>query len=104
MRYKVKFRLDDALSGRTEDREKIDDLLKTLSTIEAEILYLKRRIGLLEEEISRIKRENQNRMSELQRARTVKMYTDLHPCTQLKHAEQIIHFQGLNFRISTKKL
>lgn len=63
-------RLDDGLRGRAEDRVKIDDLLGTLSTIEAEVNLLRRRIALLEEEITRIKVENQNLMTELQRART----------------------------------
>lgn len=53
------------------ERDKIDEFLVVLSNIEAEINLLRRRIALLEEEISRIKKENQRLVGELQRARTV---------------------------------
>ena len=59
------------MKAHADDRQKIDDLLVLLSQIEAEVNLLKRRIALLEEEIARIKRENQQLMGELQRARTV---------------------------------
>ncbi|CAD6185298.1 unnamed protein product [Caenorhabditis auriculariae] len=66
----VRRKYDDAVKGREGDRIKIDQLLVTLSNIEAEISLLKRRIAQLEEEVKRIKIENQRLLSELQRART----------------------------------
>uniref|UniRef100_A0A8R1DH11 Uncharacterized protein n=1 Tax=Caenorhabditis japonica TaxID=281687 RepID=A0A8R1DH11_CAEJA len=60
---------DEANAGRAEDRQKIDDLLVELSTLEAEINLLKRRIALLEEEVARLKKENARLVSELQRVR-----------------------------------
>uniref|UniRef100_A0A915PZQ1 IF rod domain-containing protein n=1 Tax=Setaria digitata TaxID=48799 RepID=A0A915PZQ1_9BILA len=59
-----------ATKARLADRDKIDELLVALSNIEAEINLLRRRIALLEEEILRIKKENQRLVGELQRART----------------------------------
>ncbi|VDK30209.1 unnamed protein product [Anisakis simplex] len=63
-------RFDEATKARLVDREKIDELLVQLSNIEAEINLLRRRIALLEEELMRIKKENQRLVGELQRART----------------------------------
>ena len=67
---KNRFRYEDAVRGREQDRAKIDALLKQLADLEAEIAYLKRRIAELEAEVKRIKQENQRLLSELQRART----------------------------------
>ncbi|CAJ0563957.1 unnamed protein product, partial [Mesorhabditis spiculigera] len=66
----VRRKYDEAVAGRHHDRAKIDQLLVTLSNIEAEINLLKRRIAQLEDEVKRIKLENQRLHSELQRART----------------------------------
>lgn len=65
-------RYEDALRGREQDKEKIDQLLVTLSEVEAEVLLLRRRIENLEEEVARLKKENHRLVSELQRARTVR--------------------------------
>lgn len=54
------------------DRNKIDDLIAQLSQIEADINALKRRITELEEEVMRIKKDNQRLLGELQRTRTVR--------------------------------
>lgn len=48
----------EAVGGRAVDRERIDDLLVQLSNLEAEINLLKRRIALLEDEITRLRKEN----------------------------------------------
>ncbi|GMT33097.1 hypothetical protein PFISCL1PPCAC_24394, partial [Pristionchus fissidentatus] len=66
----VRKKYEDAVAGRNGDRAKIDELLVTLSNIEADINLLKRRIAELEEEVRRMKAENQKMLSELQRART----------------------------------
>uniref|UniRef100_A0A915ASE7 Intermediate filament protein ifa-1 n=1 Tax=Parascaris univalens TaxID=6257 RepID=A0A915ASE7_PARUN len=66
--YRRKY--DDALRGREHDRATIDELIAALSRIEAEVNALKRRIADLEEEVFRIKKENQKLIGELQRART----------------------------------
>uniref|UniRef100_F1KTL2 Intermediate filament protein ifa-1 n=1 Tax=Ascaris suum TaxID=6253 RepID=F1KTL2_ASCSU len=66
--YRRKY--DDALRGREHDRATIDELITALSRIEAEVNALKRRIADLEEEVFRIKKENQKLIGELQRART----------------------------------
>ncbi|CAJ0583871.1 unnamed protein product, partial [Mesorhabditis spiculigera] len=66
--YRRKY--EEAVRGRTEDRQTIDDLLVKLSNIEAEINLLKRRIALLEEELKFLRKENLRLQSELQRART----------------------------------
>jgi len=68
--------------ARETDRAKIDQLLVTLSNIEAEINLLKRRIAELEGEVKRIKQENQRLMSELTRARTVAIEHDIRIVTQ----------------------
>uniref|UniRef100_A0AC34QHE3 Intermediate filament protein n=1 Tax=Panagrolaimus sp. JU765 TaxID=591449 RepID=A0AC34QHE3_9BILA len=61
---------EEAVSGRTADRAKIDELLVELSNLEAEINLLKRRIALLEEELGRLKKERNRLTAELQRVRT----------------------------------
>uniref|UniRef100_A0A0N5CC33 Intermediate filament tail domain protein n=1 Tax=Strongyloides papillosus TaxID=174720 RepID=A0A0N5CC33_STREA len=66
----LKQKYGDALKGREKDRITIDNLLKQLSDIEAEVNYLKRKISDLEEEVSFIKKDNQNLLHELQRTRT----------------------------------
>uniref|UniRef100_A0A914DLG4 Intermediate filament protein n=1 Tax=Acrobeloides nanus TaxID=290746 RepID=A0A914DLG4_9BILA len=66
----LKRKYDEALRGRAEDRDKIDELLVILSNIEAENNLLRRRISDLEEEVRRVKSENQRLLSELQRIRT----------------------------------
>uniref|UniRef100_A0A0N5AIC8 Intermediate filament tail domain protein n=1 Tax=Syphacia muris TaxID=451379 RepID=A0A0N5AIC8_9BILA len=66
--YKKKY--DEALEMRENDRGKIDELLTILCQIEAEANLLRRRINELEEEVMRIKKDNQHLMGELQRART----------------------------------
>lgn len=70
------------MRARETDRAKIDQLLVTLSNIEAEINLLKRRIAELEGEVKRIKQENQRLMSELTRARTVAIEHDIRIVTQ----------------------
>lgn len=75
-------RYEDAVRARETDRAKIDQLLVTLSNIEAEINLLKRRIAELEGEVKRIKQENQRLMSELTRARTVAIEHDIRIVTQ----------------------
>jgi regulator of replication initiation timing len=59
------------LRQRETDKDKIDALLVQLSDIEAEISLLKRRIEQLEEDVTRMKKENHRLIGELQRARTV---------------------------------
>ncbi|GMR32277.1 hypothetical protein PMAYCL1PPCAC_02472 [Pristionchus mayeri] len=66
----IRRKFEDAQNGRRADHAKIDELLVTLSNIEADINLLKRRIAELEEEVRRMKSENQKMLSELQRART----------------------------------
>ncbi|VDN02470.1 unnamed protein product [Thelazia callipaeda] len=63
-------RYDDALRGHQNDRERIDELLAKLSTLEAELDLLRRRINNLEEEISRIKKDNIHFVNELNKARS----------------------------------
>lgn len=64
------YRYGELRSGGT-DRKKTDDVFSRLSQIEAEINALRRRITELEEEVMRIKKENQRLLGELQRTRTV---------------------------------
>ncbi|EGT58123.1 hypothetical protein CAEBREN_03292 [Caenorhabditis brenneri] len=65
----IRKKFEEATNGRAEDRLKIDELLVTLSGLEAEINLLKRRIALMEEEIARLRKENAWLHSELQRVR-----------------------------------
>ncbi|CAI4229389.1 unnamed protein product [Auanema sp. JU1783] len=66
----IRKKFEEAQRARNVDREKIDELLVTLSNLEAEINLLKRRIALLEEEVARLKKENIRLSGELQRTRT----------------------------------
>lgn len=50
----------------------MDELLVKLSALEGELSLLKRRIANLETDVAAIKRENQNLISSLQRARNVR--------------------------------
>ncbi|VDN56796.1 unnamed protein product [Dracunculus medinensis] len=61
---------DESLRARDNDRQRTDEMLKILAQIEAEINLLRRRITNAEEEIMRIKKENQQLLGDLQRART----------------------------------
>ncbi|MFH4975949.1 hypothetical protein AB6A40_002658 [Gnathostoma spinigerum] len=61
---------EEAISGRNDDRNEIDSLLRTLGHLEGDIGALKRRIQNLEEGVSSIKKENRALIDELQRART----------------------------------
>ncbi|CAI4225622.1 unnamed protein product [Auanema sp. JU1783] len=56
---------DEAYLGRKNSRAEADGLLKRLSEIESEISLVKRKTGVVEEEISRLRRENQHLSSEL---------------------------------------
>ncbi|VIO90172.1 Uncharacterized protein BM_BM12386 [Brugia malayi] len=64
-----KKRYDDALRAHQADRKCIDELLVKLSGLEAEINLLRRRVSSLEEEVSRIKRDNLHFVNELNKAR-----------------------------------
>ncbi|VDN88421.1 unnamed protein product, partial [Brugia pahangi] len=64
-------RYDEALRLCDVDRKKIDEMFSQLAKIEAEINALRRRITELEEEVMRIKKDNQRLLGELQRTRTV---------------------------------
>lgn len=66
--YRRKY--EDALKHREADKEKIEGLLTQLSDAEAEVALLRRRIENLEEEVTRLKKENVRLVGELQRART----------------------------------
>ncbi|VDN37085.1 unnamed protein product [Gongylonema pulchrum] len=63
-------RYEDALRARDLDSNKIDTMLIELAQIEADINALRRRITELEEEVMRIKKDNQSLLGELQRTRT----------------------------------
>ncbi|CAJ0933780.1 unnamed protein product, partial [Mesorhabditis belari] len=60
---------EQALRDRNADRAKIEELLEKLSKLEADINLLKRKIAGAEEEVSKIRKENQTIMGNLQRAR-----------------------------------
>uniref|UniRef100_A0A7E4V103 Intermediate filament tail domain protein n=2 Tax=Panagrellus redivivus TaxID=6233 RepID=A0A7E4V103_PANRE len=66
----LKRKYADALQAHQNDKAVIDDLLVTLSNLEAEVNLLRRRIAELEESVVRIKKENNRLIGELQRART----------------------------------
>ncbi|VDN91751.1 unnamed protein product [Brugia pahangi] len=67
--YKKRLVYDDALRAHQADRKCIDELLVKLSGLEAEINLLRRRVSSLEEEVSRIKRDNLHFVNELNKAR-----------------------------------
>lgn len=56
-----------AIKERGAEKEKLDDLLVTLSNLEAEITLLKRRIALLESDVDYAKKENKRFQAELSR-------------------------------------
>jgi intermediate filament protein if len=66
--YRKKY--EEAVRGRDVDKDKIDQLLAQLSNGEAEVNLLRRRIEVLEEDVSRFKKENLRLNADLQRART----------------------------------
>ncbi|VDN21069.1 unnamed protein product [Gongylonema pulchrum] len=63
-------RYEDALRAHQVDRDRIDELLTKLSGLEAELNLLRRRINNLEEEVSRIKKDNMYFVNELNKARS----------------------------------
>ncbi|GMT36943.1 hypothetical protein PFISCL1PPCAC_28240, partial [Pristionchus fissidentatus] len=65
--YRRKY--EEALRAREADRVLTDDLLEKLSKLEAEVNMLKRKIASLEEDVTRIKKDNHRLIGELQRAR-----------------------------------
>ncbi|KAL3990410.1 Intermediate filament protein ifb-1 [Acanthocheilonema viteae] len=79
-------RYEEALQSRDTDRKKIDDMFLRLSQIEAEINALRRRITELEEEVMRIKKENQRLLGELQRTRTD---VDQETLNRIDHQNQV---------------
>ncbi|CAJ0583969.1 unnamed protein product, partial [Mesorhabditis spiculigera] len=60
---------DQAVRDHSADRLKIEELLEKLSKLEADINLLKRKLAGLEEEVTRVKKENQRMVGDLQRAR-----------------------------------
>ena len=56
--------------ARISSKEMIDDLLVKLSAIECELGLLKRRLSLLEENVSAVKNENNRLIEQLQRSRS----------------------------------
>ncbi|VDN08407.1 unnamed protein product [Thelazia callipaeda] len=63
-------RYEDFLRVGEMDRKKIDEMFVQLSQLEADTNTLRRRITELEEEVMRMKKENQRLIGELQRTRT----------------------------------
>ncbi|CAD5215372.1 unnamed protein product [Bursaphelenchus okinawaensis] len=62
-------KFETAVKQRKEDREKIDEFLVQLSSLESEISLLKRRIELLESEVERLRKEKQRLQAEEYRTR-----------------------------------
>jgi chromosome segregation ATPase len=65
------YRLSDGTRNRAIDKDRIAELSHKLSAIESEINFYQRRISGVEEEIKRIKQENNGLITQLQRSRTV---------------------------------
>jgi hypothetical protein len=65
------FSYDEALRLRELSKDQLDELLVKLSSLESELNLLKRRISHMETDVGGIKRENQNLIGSLQRARAV---------------------------------
>lgn len=65
------YRLSDGTRNRALDKDKIAELSHKLSSIGSEIQFYQRRITGVDEEIKRIKHENNGLVTELQRSRTV---------------------------------
>ncbi|KAK6113519.1 Intermediate filament protein ifb-1 [Brugia pahangi] len=79
-------RYDEALRSCDVDRKKIDEMFSQLAKIEAEINALRRRITELEEEVMRIKKDNQRLLGELQRTRTD---VDQETLNRIDHQNQV---------------
>ncbi|CAG9532921.1 unnamed protein product [Cercopithifilaria johnstoni] len=77
---------EEALRSYDTDHKKIDDMFLLLSQIESEINALRRRITELEEEVMRIKKENQQSLGELQRTRTD---VDQETLNRIDHQNQV---------------
>uniref|UniRef100_A0A914HWT3 Intermediate filament protein n=1 Tax=Globodera rostochiensis TaxID=31243 RepID=A0A914HWT3_GLORO len=60
----------DALSAHDEDKKLMEELLLNLSSLEAELGTLKRRLGILEDDLKALRRENQHLSGETHKART----------------------------------
>ena len=62
------------MRNRELTRKELDDLLDKLGRVEAEINSLKRRLQLLEDECSTMRKENQRLVGELNRYRNVVIF------------------------------
>uniref|UniRef100_A0A183CK98 Trichohyalin-like n=1 Tax=Globodera pallida TaxID=36090 RepID=A0A183CK98_GLOPA len=60
----------DALSAHDEDKKLMEELLLNLSSLEAELGTLKRRLGILEDDLKALRRENQHLSGETHKAKT----------------------------------
>ncbi|CAD5235745.1 unnamed protein product [Bursaphelenchus xylophilus] len=82
--YKLKY--SDAQRERSAEKERLNEILTTLSNLESEIHYFQRKIARLEDETKRIKGENHQLVMDLQQARTE---LDQETLNRIDHQNQV---------------
>ncbi|KAL3095318.1 hypothetical protein niasHS_007417 [Heterodera schachtii] len=60
----------NAVTAHEGDKKLMEELLQSLSSLEAELAMLKRRLEILDEDLKALRRENQHLNGEMQKART----------------------------------